>query len=184
MPCVKHSVQIMQPPSIVYSFLSEPNRIREWAPLVSASKYTSGTQQSVGDSSNKTALSGNTIFEIEADLKPVGGGKFNFKNLVQESIRDKKIVWKQIEGPMKELEWIFDIEPVGHAGNSTRLGLTLQYKMPYSFLGYLMDKVKMNRVLALACQVNLDGLKKKLEQQHTSTALSADSLKTSAWIGE
>jgi hypothetical protein len=43
------------------------------------------------------------------------------------------------------------------------LSFTIDYDMPYSFLGSIMDKVKMNTVITAARRVNLEGLKRKIE---------------------
>ncbi len=67
---------------------------------------------------------------------------------------------------MKRLEWHFLLEPTVKSQNSegaTRLSLSIDYAMPYSFLGSIIDKVKMNSVINAACQVNLEGLKRKIE---------------------
>jgi hypothetical protein len=67
---------------------------------------------------------------------------------------------------MKRLEWHFVIEPIDKnekPQGGTRLSLVIDYEMPYSFFGAIMDKVKMNRVITAACQVNLEGLKRKIE---------------------
>jgi hypothetical protein len=53
---------------------------------------------------------------------------------------------------MKRLEWHFIIEPIEKNGDfqgASRLSLSIDYEMPYSFFGAIMDKVKMNRVIQL-----------------------------------
>ena len=102
-----------------------------------------------------------TRFAIDFDLKQVGGPKFHFDNVVAESVRDRKVVWRQTKGPMKELAWLFELTPTER--EATKVAATIEYKMPYSILGRLMDKLKMNRVIDGACSVNLDGLKIRLE---------------------
>jgi hypothetical protein len=108
-----------------------------------------------------------TPFSVKADLKPVGGPKFEFDNVVAKLVDDKELVWRQTKGTMKRLEWHFHLEPIGTSqnpdGGATMLSLTIDYDMPYSFLGSIMDKVKMNRVITAACRVNLEGLKRKIE---------------------
>jgi hypothetical protein len=106
---------------------------------------------------------------VKADLKPVGGPKFEFDNVVAKLVDDKELVWRQTKGTMKRLEWHFHLEPIGRrsqnpeGGGATMLSLTIDYDMPYSFLGSIMDKVKMNRVITAACRVNLEGLKRNIE---------------------
>ena len=97
---------------------------------------------------------------MSADLKPVGGPKFRFQNVIAELVRDQRVVWHQTRGPMKSLDWVFELAPTAEG---TQLALTLHYRMPHSLLGRLMDRLKTNRVIASACKVNLEGLKKKLE---------------------
>jgi hypothetical protein len=113
-------------------------------------------------------LNEGTPFSVKADLKSVGGPKFEFDNIVAKLIDNKELVWKQTKGTMKRLEWHFLLEPINKSenpkGTTTKLALTIDYDMPYSFLGLIMDKVKMNRVINAACQINLEGLKRKAEE--------------------
>ena len=147
MPSVSHTIEIGQPPSTLSKILLDANRIRDWAPVV------------VDSSCTQEVLKEGSIFSIKADLKSVGGPKFDFDNIV-EKISDREIVWRQTKGSLKRLEWHFQLDP---AEKGTRLALTIDYQMPYSFIGKLFDKVKMHGVIDSACQVNLEGLKKKAE---------------------
>ncbi len=145
---VKHQVEIEKPPSIVFEKLMDVGRIREWAPVV------------VNSTCSESEVREGTHFMIDADLKPVGGPKFHFNSVIAESVKDRRVLWRQTNGPMKKLEWSFELNP-GEKG--TMLSLTISYKMPYSVFGYLMDRFKMNKVIDSACRVNLEGLKGKLE---------------------
>ena len=147
MPSVSHTIEIGQPPSTLSKILLDANRIRDWAPVV------------VDSSCSQEVLKEGSVFSIKADLKSVGGPKFDFDNIV-EKISDREIVWRQTKGSLKRLEWHFQLDP---AEKGTKLALTIDYQMPYSFIGKLLDKVKMHRVIDSACQVNLEGLKKKAE---------------------
>ena len=148
MSSVHHTLEIERSPAAVYERLTDVARIQEWAPLVVASSCLEGDRR-VG-----------TPFVVKADLKPVGGPKFEFHNVIAEMIPGKKVVWRQTDGPLKRLEWVFELEP---SAERTRLKLCLDYQMPYSILGRLIDWVKMNRVIASSCRVNLEGLKRTLE---------------------
>jgi uncharacterized membrane protein len=154
-PTVSHTVEINKPPSTVFKMLRDANNIKAWAPVVTDS-YCSEPFVNEG-----------TPFSVKADLKPVGGPKFEFDNVVAKLVDDKELVWRQTKGTMKRLEWHFHLEPIGTSqnpdGEATMLSLTIDYDMPYSFLGSIMDKVKMNRVITAACRVNLEGLKRKIE---------------------
>lgn len=154
MPKVSHVIEIGRPPSVVFEMLRDANKIREWAPIVTNS------------SCSESSLEEGSSFSIHADMKPVGGPKFDFENIVAKLIGDKEIVWKQTKGTMKKLEWHFLLEPAD-VGKATRLSLTIDYEMPYSILGSIMDKIKMNRVIDSACRLNLEGLKRKMESAVT-----------------
>jgi ribosome-associated toxin RatA of RatAB toxin-antitoxin module len=146
---VKHEVTIACPPSVVFQKLADVGSIKEWAPVVMNS---SCIEDKGGEG---------TLFAVDFDLKQVGGPKFHFDNVVAESVRDRKVVWRQTKGPMKELAWLFELTPTER--EATKVAATIEYKMPYSILGRLMDKLKMNRVIDGACSVNLYGLKIRLE---------------------
>jgi len=154
LPIVHHVIEINQPPSTVFNALRQANSIKEWAPVVTSS------------SCSEKLVSEGTQFSVKADLKPVGGPKLEFDNVIAKMAENKELVWRQTKGSMKKLEWHFVIEPVSKNGDpegASRLFLSIDYEMPYSFFGALMDKVKMNKVITSACQVNLEGLKGKLE---------------------
>lgn len=154
MPIVSHAVEINKPPSDVFKTLRNANNIKEWAPVV------------ISSSCSEQLVSEGTPFSVKADLKPVGGPKFEFDNVVAKLVEDEELVWKQTKGTMKRLEWHFILEPMEKNGNpqgATRLSLSMEYEMPYSFFGSIMDKVKMNRVITSACRVDLEGLKRNIE---------------------
>ncbi|MDA4129634.1 MAG: SRPBCC family protein [Thaumarchaeota archaeon] len=151
MTFVRHTIEIAQPPSTLSKILLDGNRIKDWAPIV------------VDSSCPQEVLKEGATFSIKADLKPMGRPRFEFDNIV-EKISDREIVWRQTKGSMKRLEWRFELDP---AEKGTKLALTIDYQMPYSIIGKLLDKVKMHRVIDAACQVNLEGLKRKAESPLT-----------------
>ncbi len=148
MPVVRHTVEVERPPSVVFERLTDLANLREWAPVVLSSRCADG------------AVEEGTEFTVVADLGSVGGPKYTFDNVVAEMVEDRRLVWRQTKGSMKKLEWRFELEP---SERGTRVNLAIDYQMPYSVLGALMDKLKMNRVIDSACTVNLQGLKGKLE---------------------
>lgn len=75
-------------------------------------------------------------------MKPVGGPKFEFDNVVAMLADGKEIVWRQTKGTVKKLEWRFILETTD--GDGTRLSLAIDYEMPHSILGSIKDKMKMN----------------------------------------
>jgi uncharacterized membrane protein len=144
---VSHAIEINQPPSVVSKTLLGANRLREWAPVI------------VSSTCSEELLKEGTNFSVKADLKRIGGPKFEFDNVVAK-LTDNEVVWRQVKGPMKRMEWRFELAPTE---KGTMLTLTMDYDMPYSIMGALMDKLKMNRVIGNACQMNLEGLKRKVE---------------------
>src|SRR6266566_4673607 len=117
LPSVKHEVMIACPLSVVFKKLEDVGSIKEWAPVVMSS---SCIEDKGGEG---------TCFAIDFDLKQVGGPKFHFDNVVAESVRDRKVVWRQTKGPMKELAWLFELTPT--EGEATKVAATIEYKMPY-----------------------------------------------------
>jgi hypothetical protein len=98
MPSVRHTIEIGQPPSTISKILLDANRIRDWAPIV------------VDSSCTQEVLKEGTTFSIQADLKRVGGPRFDFDNIV-EKISNREIVWRQTKGSLKRLEWHFQLDP-------------------------------------------------------------------------
>ena len=92
MPTVSHTVEINKPPSTVFKMLRDANNIKAWSPVVTDS-YCSEPFVNEG-----------TPFSVKADLKPVGGPKFEFDNVVAKLVDDKELVWRQTKGTMKRLE--------------------------------------------------------------------------------
>jgi ribosome-associated toxin RatA of RatAB toxin-antitoxin module len=142
-----HVLEINQPPSIISKTLLDANNIGEWAPTV------------VSSTCSEESLKEGTNFSLKEDLKKIGGPKFE-ADIVVEKLTDKEIVWRQVKGPMKRLEWHFELSPTE---KGTLLRLTIDYDMPYPIMGALLDKLKMNRVIGDAIQMALEGLKRKVE---------------------
>lgn len=92
MPTVSHTVEINKTPFDSFQMLRDANNIKAWAPVVT-DPYCSEPFVNEG-----------TPFSVKADLKPVGGPKFEFDNVVAKLIDDKELVWRQTRGTMKRLE--------------------------------------------------------------------------------
>ena len=105
MPTVRHVVEIDKPPSDVFNALRKANSIKGWAPRVTSS------------SCSEQLVSEGTSFSLKADLKLVGGSKFEFDNVIAKMAENKRLVWRQTKGSTKRLEWHFVIEPVSKNGD-------------------------------------------------------------------
>ena len=73
----------------------------------------------------------------------------------------RRIVTKMIDGPFKRWEIVVEFEEVN--GNSTKIGMRVDYNMPLGPLGGLMDKVKLKKTAKRGMENGLYRVKALLE---------------------
>lgn len=99
-----------------------------------------------------------TVFRITGNF---GGKVLEWDCETLEYIPERKIVAKQIDGPFKKWMIIVEFEDVGE--NRTRTRMTVDYDLPLSFIGSIMDKVKIEKEAERGIENGLYRVKALLE---------------------
>ncbi|MEO9365529.1 MULTISPECIES: SRPBCC family protein [Candidatus Nitrosocaldus] len=99
-----------------------------------------------------------TVFRITGNF---GGKVLEWDCETLEYIPERKIVAKQIDGPFKKWMITVEFEDVGE--NRTRTRMTVDYDLPLSFIGSIMDKVKIEKEAERGIENGLYRVKALLE---------------------
>lgn len=86
-----------------------------------------------------------------------GGQAYEWENEVTEVIDNKKVSRRQKGGPFKKLEWTQSFEA---SEGGTRFSMKSEYEMPYSILGKIIDKLKIEKEM----DKNFDHFMKKMKE--------------------
>jgi len=70
------------------------------------------------------------------------GQAYEWENEIIEVIENQKISARQKGGPFKKLEWTQTFEA---SNGATRFSFTTEYELPYSLLGMIIDRLKVER---------------------------------------
>ncbi|MCW4033007.1 MAG: SRPBCC family protein [Candidatus Bathyarchaeota archaeon] len=71
-----------------------------------------------------------------------GDQVYEWKNEITELEENKKIVGRQKGGPFKKLEWTQSFES---SNGGTKYTIVTEYDLPLSFLGKIIDKIKIEK---------------------------------------
>ncbi|MEM0446083.1 MAG: SRPBCC family protein [Candidatus Nitrosocaldus sp.] len=99
-----------------------------------------------------------TVFRITGNF---GGKVLEWDCETLEYIPERKIVAKQIDGPFKKWMITVEFEDVGE--DRTRTRMTVDYDLPLSFIGSIMDKVKIEKEAERGIENGLYRVKALLE---------------------
>lgn len=99
-----------------------------------------------------------TIFRVTGNF---GGKVLEWDCETLEYIPERKIVAKQIDGPFKK--WVITVEFEDLGDDKTRTRMTVDYDLPLSFIGSIMDKVKIEKEAERGIENGLYRVKALLE---------------------
>ncbi|MEM0364447.1 MAG: SRPBCC family protein [Candidatus Nitrosocaldus sp.] len=99
-----------------------------------------------------------TVFRITGNF---GGKVLEWDCETLEYIPERKIVAKQIDGPFKK--WIITVEFEDLGEDRTRTRMTVDYDLPLSFIGSIMDKMKIEKEAERGIENGLYRVKALLE---------------------
>ena len=146
------SIFIRAPVEKVFGRVAQHDRCNDWLEFVSKASYTSEQETGVGTSAHH--------------LGQIMGRKMNWDGRIVEWVENDRIVWQANSGEpgkmrMKAVNW------VKKDADGTRYGLEVEYVMPYSLLGKLMDAIKVRKAVAKSIQKSLERLKTVIEREET-----------------
>lgn len=145
---LEHSTEIKAPPEEVYSFFSNASHFPELFPGdIEVKKNYQGSPEA-GDTFDMTGQ--------------VAGRRLNARVRHVEAVPNARIVLEQVSGDFKSFR---EIIVFGKTNAGTRATAIFEYDPPYSFLGQILDAVKIRRDLE---RYLVDGLKKAKERLERS----------------
>ena len=125
---LEYSIEIEAPPEKVYDFYTNVDNLAKLFPgKVEVKKNYEGNPK-VGDT-----------MDISGDL---GGQKFKQNMKWTELVPSTRTVWAQVSGDMKSL---IDTVSFEKTSTGTRVSEIWEYEPPYSFLGKILDALKMRK---------------------------------------
>ena len=142
---LEKSIEINAKPQNVFKYVKDFEKMTEWNSGFKSVNVTSAKKEGVGVTAHMvTELSGR---EMEFDMQTTAW------------VENKNIAWKS-EEPMKSVGG-YNLEP---SGAGTKLVMKMDYELPYSVLGKLLDKIKVSKELEKDIAESLEKLKKILEK--------------------
>lgn len=141
---IEKSIVIKAPPEKIWQMLHW-DRIPEWLEGIKWAEYTSEHREGAGATAH-----------VKAEA---GGVKVEFDIEITEYIENEKASWRTTTGNFTAIG-LTDLEP---KKGGTELTLMMDYELPYSILGKIVDKVLVGRETAAGFERGLKKLKNMLE---------------------
>jgi len=140
-----NSIEIEASPEKVCAFITDMKKMNDvmkgWAE---------------GENTSKTVGVGATTHYVGV----AGGTQAEWDMEVTEFVKDKKMVMHTIGASKFKMTGSWDLEP---AAKGTKLTYGMEYEVPYSFVGKIVDKLKVSKDMEKSAVKMLENMKKALE---------------------
>jgi carbon monoxide dehydrogenase subunit G len=140
------SIEIEAPPEKVFAFISDMKKMNELTKGVSEGEYTSKGPVGVGTTAHYVGKA--------------GGSQAEFDMEITEFEKNKKISMRTIGASKFKMQGSHTLEPTA---KGTKLTNTMDYELPYSILGKIVDKLKVSKDLEKTMEKQLRDMKNALE---------------------
>jgi carbon monoxide dehydrogenase subunit G len=140
------SIEIAASPEEAFAFLLDKEKMNEATKGFSQFEYTSKGPVGVGTKMHYITGSGGSTMEHDSE--------------VIEFVKNKKLVSRTIGASKFKGTASFTLEPTA---NGTKVTYSMDYEMPYSVLGKLIDKVSVHKKMEEGISNALENGKKALE---------------------
>jgi carbon monoxide dehydrogenase subunit G len=140
------SIEIEASPEEAFAFLLDKEKMNEAAKGFSQFEYTSKGPVGVGTTMHYVTGSGGSTMEFDSE--------------VIEFVENKKLVSHTVGASKFKGTASFTLEPTA---KGTKVTYSMDYKMPYSVLGKLIDKVSVHKKMEKGISDALENGKKALE---------------------
>ncbi len=141
---IEKSIEIKALPEKIWQML-QWDRIPEWLDGIKEAEYTSEHREGVGATAH-----------VKAEA---GGVKVEFDIEITEYIENEKASWRTTAGNFTAIGQT-NLQPTK---KGTELTLMMDYELPYSILGKIVDKVLVGRETAAGFERGLKKLKNMIE---------------------
>lgn len=141
------SIEIEAPPEKVFAFITDMEKMNEITKGFQETSYTSKGPVGVGSTMHVVGKA--------------GGSQEEFDMEITEFEKNKKIIMRTIGASKLKVQTSDILEPTA---NGTKLTGTMDYELPYSILGKIVDKLRVSKDLEKTMEKNQRNLKKALEK--------------------
>ena len=142
---IRKSIEIDAPLEAVFNYIKDLENMPEWMTSCESHKITSEQKYGVGTTTHCVMEQAGRIIEWDA--------------VVTEYIENRKQAW-HCDKPSKN-DGIFEFEPTEEG---TKVTFTMDYDLPYSILGMIIDKLKVSKAIEKNVDEGLTKLKEILEK--------------------
>ena len=143
---ITKSIEIEASPEKVFAFINDAKKMNEASKGFAEMEYTSEGPVGVGTTSHRIVRLGGQEREWDAE--------------VTEFVKNKKMSDRTIGGSKAKLTDSWTFEPTA---KGTKLTVSMDYEVPYSVLGKVIDKLKLSKDLDKVMGKMLENVKKALE---------------------
>jgi len=142
---IGRAIEINVTPDQVFNYIRDLEKMPEWMPSCKSHKITSEQKYGVGTTTHCVMEQAGRIIEWDS--------------VVTEYVENEKMAW-HCEKPSKN-DGIFEFEPTE---KGTKVTFTMDYDLPYSILGMIIDKLKVSKAIEKNVEEGLTKLKEILEK--------------------
>jgi carbon monoxide dehydrogenase subunit G len=143
---VVRSIEIEASPEKVFAFMCDMEKMNEITKGVEEAEYTSKGPVGVGSTRHVVGKAGR--FKAEMDVE------------ITEFEKNKKVSFHTIGASKVKANVSQSFEPTA---KGTKLTVTNDYEVPYSIIGKIVDKLKVQKDIEKTMERNLKNIKKALE---------------------
>jgi uncharacterized membrane protein len=143
---VTKSIEIEAPPEKVFAFINDEKKMNELSKGMAEGEYTSKGPVGVGSTLHYVGKAGGS--QAEWDME------------ITEFEKNKKVAMRTIGASKFKMTGSHTLEPTARG---TKLTNTMDYELPYSILGKIVDKLKVHKDIEKQVEKQLRDMKKALE---------------------
>jgi carbon monoxide dehydrogenase subunit G len=140
------SIEIEASPEKVWALIFDLKKMNEITKGFSEGEYTSKGPIGIGTTMHYVGKAGGQQAEMDTEIT--------------EFEKNKKVTVHTKGGSKVKMKNCFTLEPIA---KGTKLTTTMDYELPYSILGKIVDKLKVSRDMEKMGEKQLGGMKKALE---------------------
>ena len=142
---IEKSIKVNVPPEKAFSYLKNLENMPEWMPSCKSHKITSKKRYGLGTTTHCVMKQAGRIIEWDSE--------------VTEYSENKQMSW-HCEKPSRN-DGTFEFKP---AGKGTEITFIMDYDLPYSIFGALIDKLKVRKDIERSIDEGLEKMKEILEK--------------------
>ena len=147
---IERSIVIEAPVEKVFAFVTDLDNFVKINPPETEMEILSRDEgpQRVGSTAKVRAKVGDQVWEVEVETT--------------EFVKNKKQAVRQKGGPMKKFDMLDLFEP---ADGGTKWTAIVEYELPYSLLGKLIDKLKFRKTIEKSSDYMVNKTKELIEKE-------------------